>query len=38
LSEIKEILATLGLSLGMHLENFPDPKLEEKYKKGVPKK
>ncbi len=38
LSEIKEILATLGLSLGTHLENFPDPKLEEKYKKGVPKK
>jgi len=38
LNEIKEILATMGLSLGMRLEKFPDPKLEEKYKKGVPKK
>jgi DNA-directed RNA polymerase subunit alpha len=38
LLEIKEILADMGLGLGMHLENFPDPKLEEKYKKGVSKK
>jgi len=38
LAEIKELLADMGLGLGMRLENFPDPKLEEKYKKGVPKK
>jgi len=38
LSEIREILSSLGLSLGTHLENFPDPKLEEKYKKGAAKK
>ena len=38
LNEIKELLADMGLSLGMHLENFPDPRLEEKYKKGVAKK
>ena len=33
LNEIKEILASMGLSLGMHLENFPDPRMEEKLKK-----
>jgi len=33
LNEIKEILASLGLSLGMQLENFPDPKMMEKLKK-----
>jgi DNA-directed RNA polymerase subunit alpha len=38
LNEIKELLTDMGLSLGMHLENFPDPKMEEKYKKGVAKK
>jgi DNA-directed RNA polymerase subunit alpha len=38
LNEIKELLVDMGLSLGMHLENFPDPKMEEKYKKGVAKK
>jgi len=38
LSEIKELLADMSLGLGMHLENFPDPRLEEKYRKGVAKK
>jgi len=38
LTEIKELLADMSLGLGMHLENFPDPKLEEKYRKGVAKK
>jgi DNA-directed RNA polymerase subunit alpha len=38
LNEIKELLATMNLQLGMHIENFPDPRLEEKYKKGVTKK
>ena len=33
LNEIKEILASMGLSLGMQLENFPDPKMMEKLKK-----
>ncbi len=38
LNEIKELLSTMGLALGMNLENFPDPKMEEKLKKGAPKK
>jgi len=38
LNEIKEILADMGLSLGMRLENFPDARLEEKYRKGAAKK
>ena len=38
LTEIKELLTDMSLGLGMHLENFPDPKLEEKYRKGVAKK
>ena len=37
LNEIKEILASMGLSLGMQLENFPDPKMMEKFKKGAGK-
>lgn len=31
LNEIKEILATMGLGLGMKLENFPDPRWEKKF-------
>jgi len=38
LNEIKEVLSDLGLDLGMKLENFPDPKMEEKYKKGAGRK
>jgi DNA-directed RNA polymerase subunit alpha len=38
LAEIKEILSSMGLSLGMHLEKFPDPKMEEKLRKGASKK
>lgn len=34
LNEIKEILGMMGLSLGMKLENFPDPKWEKRYSKG----
>jgi DNA-directed RNA polymerase subunit alpha len=34
LQEIKEILTLMGLSLGMKLENFPDPKWEKRYSKG----
>jgi DNA-directed RNA polymerase subunit alpha len=31
LNEIKEILSTMGLSLGMKLENFPDPRWEKRF-------
>lgn len=34
LNEIKDILAEMGLSLGMKLENFPDPEYLEMIKKG----
>lgn len=34
LNEIKEILAEMGLSLGMKLENWPPAELEEKKKEG----
>ncbi|NLV23817.1 MAG: DNA-directed RNA polymerase subunit alpha [Deltaproteobacteria bacterium] len=34
LNEIKDILAEMGLSLGMKLENFPDPDYLEMIKKG----
>ncbi len=33
LMEIKNVLAQLGLSLGMKLENFPDPEILEKVRK-----
>jgi DNA-directed RNA polymerase subunit alpha len=31
LNEIKEVLASMGLSLGTKLENFPDPRWEKKF-------
>ncbi|NLC72031.1 MAG: DNA-directed RNA polymerase subunit alpha [Desulfuromonadaceae bacterium] len=34
LNEIKDILAEMGLSLGMKLDNFPDPEYLEMIKKG----
>ena len=34
LNEIKDILADMGLSLGMKLENFPDPEYLEMIQKG----
>ncbi len=34
LNEIKEILAEMGLSLGMKLDNWPPPELEQKRKEG----
>lgn len=34
LNEIKEVLGIMGLSLDMKLENFPDPRWEEKFSKG----
>jgi len=34
LNEIKEILAEMGLSLGMKLENWPPPELEQRKKEG----
>jgi DNA-directed RNA polymerase subunit alpha len=34
LNEIKEVLAMMGLQLGMKLENFPDPRWEKKFAKG----
>ncbi len=34
LNEIKEILAEMGLSLGMKLENWPPPELEQKKKEA----
>ena len=34
LNEIKEILTEMGLSLGMKLENWPPPELEEKKKEA----
>jgi DNA-directed RNA polymerase subunit alpha len=30
LTEIKEVLASKGLSLGMHLDNWPPASLEQK--------
>ncbi|HSR10397.1 MAG TPA: DNA-directed RNA polymerase subunit alpha C-terminal domain-containing protein, partial [Thermodesulfobacteriota bacterium] len=34
LNEIKEILAEMGLSLGMKLDNWPPPELEQKKKEA----
>ena len=34
LMEIKNVLAQLGLSLGMKLENFPDPEILRKSEEG----
>ncbi|HUT54052.1 MAG TPA: DNA-directed RNA polymerase subunit alpha [bacterium] len=34
LNEIKEVLGLMGLSLGMKVENFPDPRWEKKFAKG----
>jgi len=34
LNEIKEVLGMMGLSLGMKLENYPDPRWEKKFAKG----
>jgi DNA-directed RNA polymerase subunit alpha len=34
LNEIKELLGMMNLSLGMKVENFPDPKWEKRYTKG----
>jgi len=34
LQEIRELLSLMGLSLGLKLENFPDPKWEKRYSKG----
>ncbi len=34
LNEIKEILGMMGLSLGMKLEKFPDPRWEKRLGKG----
>ncbi|MFO8058813.1 MAG: DNA-directed RNA polymerase subunit alpha [bacterium] len=34
LNEIKEMLGMMGLSLGMKLDNFPDPRMEKKFTKG----
>lgn len=35
LNEIKEILAEMGLSLGMKLENWPPPELQQKQEKSA---
>lgn len=34
LNEIKEVLSMMGLSLGVKLDNFPDPRWEKKFVKG----
>ena len=34
LNEIKDILAEMGLSLGMKLENFPDPEYMKLLQQG----
>ena len=35
LTEIKDVLASRGLSLGMRLENWPPASLKEKNEEGV---
>ncbi len=34
LNEIKDILAEMGLTLGLKLENFPDPEYMKMIQKG----